>query len=310
MTSTPNGFNPRSVGAILIGLLLAGAGIGAFKIVPQFQSPPSSESIKYQKVDLTVRDKQSDTGLPDVNVEFSYQGAPTLKKTDSNGYVSLEIPERGDITVYLKKEEYKSEKFTINLQADRNTTRDMYMEKEFFLKHSEEIPHVLSSSTSKEAIQTPSSTPTQTPKPEPTISGEWEGQYTCSKKLTGVTIAMDQTGNKVIADFVLYSLPENSDIPPGVTRYEGPHGSAKYEGDFNSIARTISFSRGTWIQQPAPFWTAFGFYGEFNENLERFDGKMNYHRCKTIHLRRKNSESTSSGFSSITGDTFNGIRAV
>jgi hypothetical protein len=132
--------------------------------------------------------------------------------------------------------------------------------------------------TPKETVQTPSSTSIQTPKPEPTISGEWEGKYTCSKQVTGVTIAIVQTGNKVIAEFSLGPVPESPNIPRGI---------AKYEGDFNPISRRMSFPRGTWIEQPAPFWTAFGFQGQFNENLETFSGKMDHHSCTTINLRRK-----------------------
>lgn len=135
------------------------------------------------------------------------------------------------------------------------------------------------SPTPQNSVQPPSSTPTQTPKPEPTISGEWEGRYTCSKGITGVTIAIAQTGNKVIAEFSLYPVPENPNIPRGV---------AKYEGDFNSTSRRMSFPRGTWIDEPAPFWTAFGFQGQFDESLETFSGKMEHHSCTTINLRRKN----------------------
>jgi hypothetical protein len=99
------------------------------------------------------------------------------------------------------------------------------------------------------------------------------------RALTGVTIAIAQTGNKVIAEFSLGPVPESPNIPRGI---------AKYEGDFNSISRRMSFPRGTWIQQPAPFWTAFGFQGQFDENLETFSGNMDHHSCTTINLRRKN----------------------
>lgn len=142
-------------------------------------------------------------------------------------------------------------------------------------------------STSEETIQTPSPTLIQTPKPEPTISGEWEGEYVCSERITGVTVAISQTGNTVIADFFLYPPPENLGVPYGVERYEGRSGSARYEGNFNPTSRLISFSRGEWREQPSLFWTAFGFYGEFDENLETFSGRMDHHSCTTINLRRK-----------------------
>jgi hypothetical protein len=146
-------------------------------------------------------------------------------------------------------------------------------------------------STPQEALQTPSQTLIQTPKPEPTISGEWIGTYTCSQYITGVTVKIDQTGNTVIADFYLYPPPEDSDISPGSKRYDGANGRSEYKGNFNATSRSISFPEGVWRKNPAPFWwtpwRAFGFYGEFDENLETFSGRMDHHSCTTINLTRK-----------------------
>lgn len=131
------------------------------------------------------------------------------------------------------------------------------------------------SPTTGEAIQTPSATPTS--KPELTIIGIWEGTYTCSLGITGVTIDIDQTGNTVIADF--YPVPDN----PNILR-----GRARYKGDFNSPSRWMSFSEGKWINRPAD-WTAYPFDGQFDKNLKTFSGKMDGYRCTTINLKKRDS---------------------
>jgi hypothetical protein len=121
-------------------------------------------------------------------------------------------------------------------------------------------------------------TSTFTPKESSVVSGQWVGTYTCSQGITGVTVDIDQIGNKVIADFSLYPVPENPNVPRGM---------ARYEGDFNSISRRMRFSRGTWINEPASSWTAFPFQGQFDETLEDFSGEMDGYRCTTINLKRK-----------------------
>jgi len=142
-------------------------------------------------------------------------------------------------------------------------------------RSSTEIPSL---PTPVETIPFPSPTPTQPSEPEPMISGVWVGTYTCSKGMTGVTVDIAQTGNVVIADFSLYPVSANPNVPSGM---------ARYEGDFNSTSRRMSFPRGTWINKPASFWTAFGFHGQFDQKLETFDGRMDHHSCTTINLTRK-----------------------
>ncbi|MGF1977117.1 MAG: hypothetical protein RMY30_016280 [Nostoc sp. CmiSLP01] len=216
-----------------------------------------------EKVRLLIRseeDNELNEPIENVSVEFAVSnGSSSIKKTGNDGYADIEIPQGVDVVIYLKHKDYVQRKYTINSGVEPGKT------KEYFLKR--KLKANLSS------ISIPS-------KPEPTISGVWEGRYTCSLGITGVTVAIAQTGNKVIADFSPYPVPENPNIPRGV---------AKYEGDFNSTSRSIYFPRGTWIHQPAPFWTAFGFQGQFDENLEKFSGNMDHHSCKTINLSRKHS---------------------
>jgi hypothetical protein len=111
------------------------------------------------------------------------------------------------------------------------------------------------SPTPGSSIQTPLPILTQTPKLEPTISGEWVGTYTCSQYVTGATVKIDQTGNTVIADFYLYPPSENSGIPLESKKYQGANGHSEYKGSFNATSRNMSFPEGIWRKKPAPFWT-------------------------------------------------------
>lgn len=216
-----------------------------------------------EKVRLLIRseeDNELNEPIENVDVEFAVSnGSSYIQKTGNDGYAYIEIPQGVDVVIYLKHKDYVQRKYTLNSSVQLGKT------KEYFLKRK---PKASLSSISIQSV------------PEPTVSGEWKGTYTCSKGITGVTVAIAQTGNKAIADFSLYPVPENPNIPRGL---------AKYEGDFNSTSRSMRFSRGTWIDQPAPFWTAFGFQGQFDENLEMFSGKMDHYSCTNINLKRKDS---------------------
>jgi hypothetical protein len=131
--------------------------------------------------------------------------------------------------------------------------------------------------------------PPQFPKLKPPISGEWAGTYVCSQGVIGVTVYIEQTGSTVVADLRLYPPSENSDIPSEEKRYEGSDGRAIYKGDFNSISRYMRFPQGEWSKSPGFLWKAFGFQGQFDENLETFSGNMDHSGCKTFNLKRKNS---------------------
>ena len=143
----------------------------------------------------------------------------------------------------------------------------------------------------------PSPSPTPKPiqtslvEPKPAFLGEWIGTYTCSLGITGVTVSIKQDGKKISAIFHLYPLPNNSDISPGVPKYEGSPGIARYEGDFDSTSRYMRFPEGKWDEAPGPslLWTAVGFHGNFDEKFQTFSGKMERYTCTNINLRRKDS---------------------
>lgn len=226
---------------------------------------PKSEKTT-EKVRLLVRSEENNElnePIGDVSVEFAVSnGSPSTKKTSSDGYADIEIPAGVDVRIYLNHKDYLKKNFTINSSVEPGKTKD------YFLKRKAK------QNLSSMAVPSPS----MSSLPDVMISGEWKGKYTCALGVTGVTVAIVQTGNKVIADFLLYPVPENPTIPSG---------QAKYEGDFNPVSRSISFPMGKWINQPGPLWKAFGFYGKFDENLETFSGKVDYYSCKEINLIRK-----------------------
>jgi hypothetical protein len=240
---------------------------GTTNTIPLSISPTPKPETTTETVRVLIRseeENESNKPIENVNVEFKVSnGSPPNKKTGKDGYTDIEIPQGVNVEIYLTHKDYAPAKYTVNSNIEPGKT------KEYFLKRK---PKVSSSSISIPSV------------PEPTISGEWKGKYACLQGITGVTVAIAQTGNKVIADFSLYLASNKLNIPSGV---------AKYEGDFNPISRRIRFPQGIWIEQPAPFWTAFGFHGQFDENLETFSGKMDHHSCTTINLRRKDSKALS-----------------
>jgi hypothetical protein len=219
---------------------------------------------------------QIETGEPlaGVKVQVVAKGAPENQYTDDNGYAKLNISSKGDVRVTLSKPGYTTKDFNINLSNDQNTVRYVRLAK---------LGQPEGSSPERKHQETSILLPTPTAMPSPKASnmifGQWVGTYTCAKGITGVSIDIDQSNNKIIADFSLYPVPENPNIPRGL---------ARYEGDFNSTSRRISFSQGTWINRPEN-WEAYPFHGQFDENLKTFSGEMNGYRCTTVKLKKKDS---------------------
>ncbi|MGI2909655.1 hypothetical protein [Tolypothrix sp. VBCCA 56010] len=100
----------------------------------QSQGSPSesSKSVdpEFQEINITVQNKRDASFIRDVEVQIVSDGPPTLKKTDSIGYLEIEIPTRKTIKIILNKKGYKSETYYVNLQTDPKTTKPFYMEPE------------------------------------------------------------------------------------------------------------------------------------------------------------------------------------
>ncbi|WP_414517729.1 hypothetical protein [Nostoc sp. PCC 9305] len=252
--------------------------IGTVLTVPDIRCriglPSDNCVLPQQDVELITKTETGEA-LEGVKVEvIAKKGPPEPEFTDINGYAKIKILGQEDVLVTLSKLGYPTQSFKINLSIDRNQVRIIRLTKSGQAKVSS-IP--------KQPIETEkplTSTPTPKLKESSMISGQWVGTYTCSLGITGVTVAIDQTGDQVIADFSLYPIPENPNVPRGMSRYVG---------GFNSTSRVMIFPEGTWINRPGSSWKAFGFHGEFNENLEKFSGTMDHYSCKTINLSRKDS---------------------
>jgi hypothetical protein len=73
-------------------------------------------------VELIIKAETGET-LAGVQVQFIGIGAPETKDTDNNGYVKVNISNKGDVNVGLSKPGYPAQNFTINLANDQNTVR-------------------------------------------------------------------------------------------------------------------------------------------------------------------------------------------
>ncbi len=68
---------------------------------------------------------QAETGesLAGVKVQVISTGAPENQLTDSNGYATVKIANKGEVRINLSKSGYPIQDFTINLTNDQNTVR-------------------------------------------------------------------------------------------------------------------------------------------------------------------------------------------
>lgn len=83
------------------------------------------ESIKVKFILYSSRNSKP---ISDANVQFIFDGAPENRRTDSNGYTSIEIPYREEVEVRITKEGFNELKQNINLNADTDKTVTYYLE--------------------------------------------------------------------------------------------------------------------------------------------------------------------------------------
>lgn len=115
------------------------------------------------------------------------------------------------------------------------------------------------------------------------INGKWRGRYLCGQGFTGVTLTIKQIKTDVIAEFELYPLPENPNVPKGV---------ALFQGSFDQTSRQMVLKGVKWLKQSAPGWTIVDFSGEFDFQLRSFSGRKLNPRCGNIDLVRIKEQST------------------
>lgn len=177
---------PIWVKNFLMLVVFGAAGIGGYIALeslvsnpPQkllFESPKPVDS-ELQNVSISVQEKRDPNLIPKVDVQILSDGPPTLKSTDSNGYLEIQIPTRKTITIILKKKGYKPETYLVNLQTDPKTTRTFYMEPEESPSPSVSPPEGAKNRSDSLAPSLPSSFPSASPTSLPRGTGTLTNKY-------------------------------------------------------------------------------------------------------------------------------------
>jgi hypothetical protein len=76
----------------------------------------------FANIELIIQSKKL-VPLENVQIRIISKGAPESRLTDTNGYVRLRIPSRGDIETIFSKEGYETTRQIINLENDPDRTR-------------------------------------------------------------------------------------------------------------------------------------------------------------------------------------------
>ncbi|MEM8502183.1 MAG: hypothetical protein AAF716_03410 [Cyanobacteria bacterium P01_D01_bin.1] len=127
--------SPKVVGSIIISVLLITGTLQSSTFVELILSlqDPVVESDESAKADVIVKfyvtDMDSGEPIENVTGKFIFDGAPIIRYTDGNGYMSVEIPARKEVRVRLEARGYRPSDQTINLAVNRETV-EYRLEKE------------------------------------------------------------------------------------------------------------------------------------------------------------------------------------
>ncbi|MGD1895772.1 MAG: hypothetical protein ACFB16_02355 [Phormidesmis sp.] len=104
-----------------------GAVLSIYKVIPdEYQLQDNEDS--YVNVPIEIRNSNEEP-VSGVKVQFTSEGAPEPKVTDTDGFVEISIPERNDIRVVFRHEEYKTVNRTLDLRKDPEKTKVYYMDR-------------------------------------------------------------------------------------------------------------------------------------------------------------------------------------
>ena len=121
---------PKSTKILLIVIVFGLVAAGAVQLndLSIFLNNTSDNEIEKVNVSFVIRD---DNNNPLENVNVAFQGTDTVesRRTDSNGYVSINMPSRQKIEVVMSKEGYITQRKTISLEIDSENTETYYLEK-------------------------------------------------------------------------------------------------------------------------------------------------------------------------------------
>ena len=187
----------------LTALLATGA---ALVVVPEIRC-----GIGWKSDVCPVHDKdvafvvQSEDGrsLPDVKVLVFAQGPPEIHNTDSNGYATIKITNKGTVRISLEKQQYPVQNFTINLENDQNTVRIIRLNKETGAPNVQSVAKISD-------VPTPQSSPSLAPSLTPSVLAFTGDKGTLFKNQAGELTAQNgkprygfTLGNPGIVDLYL-----------------------------------------------------------------------------------------------------------
>ncbi len=92
----------------------------------KIETPLGNQRIK---VHFDIRE-ENENPISDAEVRFVFEGAPIFKKTDLNGYTSIELPKIDGIEVTIRKQGFLTQRLNVNLIAESNVTRTVYLTRE------------------------------------------------------------------------------------------------------------------------------------------------------------------------------------
>lgn len=117
--------------------------------------------------------------------------------------------------------------------------------------------------------------PSGTPSPMASLVGSWQGTYTCSQGLTGMTLKVaPEKAGAVPVMFSFYPVPSNPAVP---------HGSATLRGTLSGT--TVRITPVAWVVQP-PGYVLETLVGAIPRSGDVFTGTVSGTGCTTFSLRR------------------------
>lgn len=94
----------------------------------QVANSPAKSQAELLDVKFNVYTKDNNP-IESVEVQFISNGAPSPRYTDSNGYVTIEIPKRKDVEIVLRKNKFQTKRQILDLQTDLNRTFTVYLDR-------------------------------------------------------------------------------------------------------------------------------------------------------------------------------------
>jgi len=149
-----------------------------------------------------------------------------------------------------------------------------------------------SSASKPSSVPNISSTPLVSPskrnseaeaKPTPTtvpssLTGNWEGTYSCAQGLTNLNLSISQTNSSEISAVFKFSANRSN---PSV-----PSGSYRMIGTYDNKTNKITLRATDWINQPSGYVTV-DLVGKVSQGNTKMSGDVLDSRCTTFTLEKK-----------------------